>query len=109
MKTVYANWDYTIVGLLKSRLDATGIPCFIQNEYTHNSIATFSPVAFWPTLCIYDDEDYPRAMEIIREFKHPKGRRGPDVQCPHCGEMVPANFDVCWSCQHPMEHHGNHH
>jgi len=23
---------------------------------------------------------------------------GPSWQCPHCGEMVPANFDTCWKC-----------
>ncbi|MHC4550451.1 MAG: hypothetical protein ACYTEZ_16925 [Planctomycetota bacterium] len=22
-------------------------------------------------------------------------------QCPHCGEKVERNFEVCWSCQRP--------
>ncbi len=102
MRAVYVDWDYTKVGYLKSELDAAGIPCFIQNEYAHNSIATFSPVAFWPTLCVHDDKDYLKALELVREFNHPRGKRGPDVKCPHCGEMVPANFEVCWNCQCPM-------
>ncbi|HRP62046.1 MAG TPA: hypothetical protein PK400_02000 [Phycisphaerales bacterium] len=26
-----------------------------------------------------------------------------DTSCPHCGEDVPTNFDICWNCQQTID------
>jgi len=29
------------------------------------------------------------------------GEAASEWACPTCGEVVPANFEVCWNCQTP--------
>jgi hypothetical protein len=103
MKEVFVHHDPTIVGLKKSILDGAGIECFIRNE---NTSATFgagalglvqSPV-FDPALCIVDDERYDEAMKLLGNTETPPLLPQTDWRCPKCGEMVPGNFDACWSC-----------
>ncbi|HEY0946462.1 MAG TPA: DUF2007 domain-containing protein [Opitutaceae bacterium] len=103
MKEIFVDRDYTRVGYLQSQLDAAGIAAFIQNQHTHNSMAELPLPIFWPRLCVVDDADLPRALQIVAAFRHAAaGPGGPDVTCAHCRALVPADFEICWSCERPM-------
>ena len=93
------------VGHAKSLLEAEGIVCFIQNELCHNLVggSLVGPLRlFDPALCIADDADYPRALELIQAWERNllEPSTGSDWKCPNCGQSVPGNFQECWSCQH---------
>jgi hypothetical protein len=36
-----------------------------------------------------------RCPECGEPFRLPAG----EAPCPHCGELVPINFDLCWNCE----------
>jgi hypothetical protein len=40
--------------------------------------------------------DCGRAFNALNMTIQPS--HGPDWDCPFCGEPVPSNFDLCWSC-----------
>ena len=107
MKEVFAHHDPTVVGLHKSTLEQAGIECFIRNENTSATLgAGFmglvqSPI-FDPVLCILDDGRYEEAIALLGKGDAPPPLARPDWKCPKCGEIVPGNFETCWSCSSAM-------
>jgi hypothetical protein len=103
---IYSNPDPTIVGFLKSELDAAGIPCYIRNQYT-SGVELIPSVLFWPVLCIIDCADAEEAKTIVAAFmaaRKAQKEDGADSSgwvCQKCGEAVPKTFSVCWNCEAP--------
>lgn len=97
MREVFVHRDYTRVGLRQSILDAAGIPNFIRNQYTNNLMTGIPSWLFFPVLCVVDDDDYPRAIQILAAQDDAPTVQA-DWHCPKCGEEVPGNFEVCWQC-----------
>ncbi len=53
----------------------------------------------WPALCVVQDENYEKAMELIRSSVTEDAENSEfEVTCSACGESNPGNFDLCWSC-----------
>lgn len=98
MIEIFRHANLIKVSLYQRKLEEQGIATIIRNE----SIAmTEIPIpVFYPALCIMHEEDHERAMEILKEVIRLEATEisKPDVNCPACSEMNPANFEVCWSC-----------
>ncbi|MBG7608823.1 MAG: DUF2007 domain-containing protein [Verrucomicrobia bacterium] len=100
MKELFRERDYTKVGYFQSVLEDAGIPTIVRNKHlTMSGLAEIPIPEFFPALCVINEEDYERAMELIRR-RHKENIVGADLEktCPGCGETNPGNFDVCWSC-----------
>src|SRR6266849_6020850 len=83
--------------MLKSILEKAGIPCMIRNEYLSMALGELAPADCTPELWILNDEDYPRAKEIVDAWQNAKiENHGPWV-C-RCGETVEGQFTSCWKC-----------
>ncbi len=98
MREVFVHQDTARVGLYKSILDANHIPNFVRNELSNNSVADMPAAIFFPTLCVMEDTDYERALEILRQVHKPEPNDAPDWKCGGCGEEVPGTFHHCWKC-----------
>ena len=98
MREVFVHQDSARVGLYKSILDANGIPNFVRNALSNNSVTDMPSGVFFPTLCVVDDADYERAIEILRHVHKPEPNDSPDWKCGGCGEEVPGTFEHCWRC-----------
>ena len=104
MKELFRERELETVSFYKQLLENEGIPCLIRNEnLTMSGLTDFPIPEFFPALNVLHDEDYQRAMEIIRQQLHEtrtKSAGDPDQEspCPSCGEMNPQNFAQCWSC-----------
>lgn len=98
MIEIFRHANLIKVSLYQRKLEEQGIATIIRNE----SIAmTEIPIpVFYPALCIMHEEDNERAMDILKEVIRLEATEisKPDVNCPDCSEMNPANFEVCWSC-----------
>ncbi len=102
MKELFRHGDYTRVGFLQTLLEAEGIPTFVRNESTPTYMTGFP--AAEPALCVVRDEDYDRAMSLLKlHLREEETPTDQEVTCPKCGESNPANFDVCWSCSAPLK------
>jgi hypothetical protein len=95
MREVFRSADFTEVGYYKTILDEQGIVSFIQNQNTGNP--AMSGAAFSPTLCVMNDDDFDKAIRVLKERQ--ASTSGPDWKCPACHETNPGNFDICWKCQ----------
>ena len=53
--------------------------------------------------------DEAEARQLLAEWEkvqarpHPDDEPRPAWKCPSCGELVEADFDVCWNCQNPRQ------
>lgn len=102
MIEVYSSPDPARVGFFRSLLEDAGIRTFFRNEFV--SGAEVAVPIFFPAICVLDEEDEPRAREIIRSQEAPSvSTAGPDWKCTACGESVPGEFAQCWNCSadHP--------
>jgi hypothetical protein len=97
MRVIYSDPEPTKVGLYKSILDEAGIVCFIQNDNLSRGEVVIP--AFYPKLCITDDDLYEEAVELLREVHLAKPVEGADRECPQCKEQVPSSFESCWNCE----------
>lgn len=78
-----------------------GIRARLFNTHA-SSIAGELPIDLsLPQVWVDDDEQAPRATQLIREFLQARPQ-GPSVICPRCGEDVPGSFELCWSCGAPL-------
>ncbi len=98
MRDVFLNHDFTRVEHYKGILDEAGIPSFVRNESSLNVLTQMPDNTSLPALCVTNDEDYDRAIEVLRAFMQTPESTGPDWKCASCGETVPGNFDSCWKC-----------
>ncbi len=99
MREVFCHQDSARVGLYQSILQEAGIPSFIRNGHTNNTV---SPTPnFYPALCVVNDDQYAAALELLQNVEEPEPARLPEWVCPGCQEEVPGNFDACWNCGTP--------
>lgn len=98
MREVFIHQDSARVGLYQSILDGAGIPTYVRNGISNNSVTDLPSPVFFPALCVVNDEDYQTALELLRTVHKPEPSDAPDWRCAACGEGVPGNFDTCWKC-----------
>ena len=103
MKAVFVHPDFTRVGHCQAILEEAGIACFIRNESTQNLLAGLPDTAAQPVLCVTEDADATRAMELLRDFTATEKQieseeNSAEWKCAQCGEIVPGNFGSCWKC-----------
>lgn len=82
--------------MFKSVLEDAGIPCLIRNQYL--SVAAGEVPFVPPELWVLNDEDYPRAKEIVDAFRNAKVETHEPWVCTHCGETIEGQFTACWKC-----------
>jgi hypothetical protein len=104
MKELFRSSDTALIGFYESILDDAEIPHFVRNDTTQQAIvgslmtAVLPLPEFWPALCVLNDDDYPRAMQLLREVREAGATSGAEWKCAACGETVPGNFTACWNC-----------
>jgi Putative prokaryotic signal transducing protein len=98
MKLVFtANRMSADQEIVKSLLDKADIPCAIRNEYLSMALGELPIGECSPELWILNDEDYPRAKEIVDAWRNVEIEdHGPWV-C-RCGETIEGQFTSCWKC-----------
>lgn len=101
MKEIFREADYTRVAFCESILQGEGIQTHIRNKDLVGTLTEVPIPEFFPALCVVNEDDYERAVEILKlRFTEDQERASlPDVRCPKCHEENPATFDVCWSCE----------
>jgi len=100
MKELYRDKDYSTIAYYKTILESEGIQIMLRNEHTTMAGLSEIPIPeFYPNICVMNDEDYPRAREILKRTMDTNAKGADiDVTCGSCGEVNPGNFDLCFSC-----------
>lgn len=66
MKKIYESIDFTKVGYYQSILESEGIPTELRNEGTSALAGLIAMGQCYPELWVVEDEDYDRALELLR-------------------------------------------
>lgn len=95
MKRIITSPDPIELGLLKNMLQKAGIRCVERNEQMAQTIPT---APFQAELWIEDEADYPAAMALLEEWRHPTHTGGSAWTCSRCGEQLDSQYGKCWKC-----------
>jgi hypothetical protein len=84
--------------LVAHRLNHAGIRAHVFNQHASSIVGDVpcDEVA-QPQVWIERECDRERAEVVLREIEA-AGRRSENVACSRCGELSPANFELCWNC-----------
>ena len=86
---VYDSYDTVVqANLVKTKLDAYGIPCFLSEE-NFNSLYPFKNQLFPGVRLHIFEQDFDQVKEILQEDPF----TGEDMQCPSCGSPEIAIVD----------------
>lgn len=99
MIKVFEHFDLSIVGHIKSLLEAEGIKTYLKNQYTSGVLGEIPFVEAVPELWVVDDAEVARANALIRNLQLREDKAGPEWQCPNCDVIVDGVFDRCWNCE----------
>lgn len=98
MRRLYQARDRIEAQFVRDYLDRHLISATILGDYLAGAAGEL-PLNIYPTLWVMEDEDLPRARELLaRLLDQGGGDVGPAWDCPGCGERVEAGFDLCWNC-----------
>ena len=98
MKKLYSTNNRVTLYLLKSKLEESDIHCSIKNENPPLAGEIPSIIA-WPELWILDDRQYDDALIILKGAISTIPTHKKEWTCLHCGELIEAQFDICWKCE----------
>lgn len=88
--------------LLRDRLLHAGIAAHVFNEHASSIVGDVPVDVGAPQVWLDDDDDMVRARAVLVEWEAERARTG-ELTCPHCGEVSPATFDLCWKCGMALE------
>ena len=85
---------------LKDVLEQEGILCTIKNQQG-SSLAGEVPFAeVFPELWVLNDNDFPKALEFLENWRQAQPTETTGWTCPKCGETLEKDFTSCWNCGH---------
>jgi hypothetical protein len=98
MRRLYQARDRIEAQFLADFLDRYLISTTILGDYLSGAAGEL-PVDVYPTVWVLEDEDHPRARELLTRFlEQSDTAAGSPWICPVCGEQVESGFDLCWNC-----------
>lgn len=88
--------------LLKQLLDQENIPYTVRNEQLATALGDIPFIECYPELWILDDEDFPRAQQLLDSWQSPLRAQRRPWTCSVCGEEdLEGQFTACWKCGSP--------
>ena len=98
MRRLYQARDRIEAQFLHDFLDRHLITAAVLGDYLAGAAGDL-PLNIYPTVWVMEDDDLPRARELLARFlDQDSADAGPPWVCPGCGERVEAGFDLCWNC-----------
>lgn len=98
MKKLYSAPTAITLQVIKSKLEAEGINCFIREEFPA-AAGEVPRIVCWPTLCVVDDDQFEMAEKILSQIiKDQNSLKQPWI-CQSCNVEVDGELEICWNCQ----------
>ena len=101
MKLIYTHENKILVENARNYLTEHGIKSVLRNEFAAGGLGDIAPIQAWPELWVLQDEDIPKALELIKVLS--KDSEKSVWNCESCGEINEGNFELCWQCQTEKE------
>jgi len=101
MKKIYLARDHIQAQLLVNLLELQMIPSMVQNFHQSSGLGELA--VSYPEVWIRRSQDEEKALRVIDEFEGAGQAPEEERVCPHCKELNPAGFDVCWHCEKALD------
>lgn len=98
MKHIYTHIEYSRVGHYQAVLEEKGIQTLVKNKDAAIGMGEIPVVEIWPELWVVNDEDFEKAVEILKELNDVLERKIEPWVCQNCGKTVEYGFGECWNC-----------
>lgn len=98
MKHVFSSSNLSDTYVVKTLLEAEGIPCVVRDEQLLMGQSTSEG---YPSLWILDESQYEAAASIVSRYagaEGPPASEGASWRCRKCGEAHEPQFTTCWRC-----------
>jgi len=83
---------------LRALLENEDIPCLIRNEHLSMALGEIPFSEGVPEIWVLNDEDYPRAYEMVEAWRNSPIESHDNWLCSNCGETIEGQFTSCWKC-----------
>ncbi len=97
MIRIYTAENLTDAYLVSNLIRENGIDNHVFNEYANGAVGELPFAHTWPEVWIENDSDEQRALAIIASRQQLTDSLV-ERECPSCGQLSPANFEICWDC-----------
>ncbi len=87
-----------MAAMFREMLQREGVKCLVRNEELFAGLGEIPFTECYPELWVVDDEVYPRAQSLLRQYMEAAGDDQPAWRCPGCGEKIEGQFNTCWNC-----------
>lgn len=97
MKRIYSALNLPDAHIVANLLAQSGIATQIFNANAAGAMGDLPIDAAQPQVWVEDDAREGEARALILAHQR---NQVPSTQrvCPHCGELNPGNFELCWKC-----------
>ncbi len=97
MKRIYISLHDADPALayIKATLESQGIECMVTGEIAGE---LGGRLAARPLLWVVDDDEYERAVKVMRTEEAIAEDNPTPWRCPDCGEKIDGQFTECWKC-----------
>ena len=101
MKKIYLARDLAQAQLVVNMLAMQMIPAMLQPIYQSGGLGDLA--VSYPEVWIRRDQDESRARMVIERFEGAEKMSAEERACPHCQEMNPGDFELCWHCEKALD------
>ena len=98
MKKLYVSNSLIDVESRKEILDQAGIPNMVRNQQLTMLAGEVPFAEVFPELWVINDEDLPRAQELLANWEQSESVGTTDWTCAACGEHHDKEYTACWKC-----------
>ena len=103
MRRLYQARDRIEAQFLLDFLDDHLVSAAILGDYLSGAAGEL-PLDIYPTVWVTEDNDLPRAQDLLVRFLDRSSAKGGAAWvCSGCGESVEPGFELCWSCGRPRD------
>lgn len=101
MRLLYEATNVVEATLLKIELEKADINVFLFNRYAQGASGELPVNLSGPQIWLENEQQWNQASEIVRKFDFRRDSSS-IIFCPVCHEQNPANFTICWNCNHEL-------
>ncbi|MCY1040949.1 zinc ribbon domain-containing protein [Corallococcus sp. bb12-1] len=83
--------------MLAGALESAGLSVDIRGESLAPLSGEIPSTEAWVELWLWPQE-LEAGRQVLSELHANEEAANRSVTCPRCGEEIPANFELCWSC-----------
>jgi hypothetical protein len=95
--------ERALAGMFRDILQQEGIDCIVRNEQLFAGLGEIPFTECYPELWVVDEEVYPRAQSLLKQYMANDNAENSFRNCPACGEEVEGQFNACWNCGREFE------